>query len=154
MTSGIVYARAFAPEQAGAFSFGTRHTARAYFRNRNYGGISSGTLSILRKADAIYLYESRKAEPYDAIWQAFAVLLPVSTMGVKSVMGVMGDGRTYDYGLGFRAFNSNDGMTAESYPFDHSFFARAATRSINEGKGVRRVVYYVTSKPTGTIDCQ
>jgi GMP synthase (glutamine-hydrolysing) len=103
-------------------------------------------LDILRKADAIYLDEIRKAGLYDAIWQAFAVLLPVRTVGV------MGDGRTYDRVLGLRAVTSTDGMTAESYPFDHSFLARVCTRIINEVKGVSRVVYDVTSKPPGTIE--
>ena len=94
----------------------------------------------------IYLDEIRKAGLYDAIWQAFAVLLPVRTVGV------MGDGRTYDRVLGLRAVTSTDGMTAESYPFDHAFLARVCTRIINEVKGVSRVVYDVTSKPPGTIE--
>jgi GMP synthase (glutamine-hydrolysing) len=110
------------------------------------GGIDREKLDILRKADAIYLDEIRKAGLYDAIWQAFAVLLPVRTVGV------MGDGRTYDQVLGLRAVTSTDGMTAESYPFDHSFLARVATRIINEVRGVSRVVYDVTSKPPGTIE--
>jgi len=108
--------------------------------------ITSEKLDILRKADAIYLDEIRKAGLYDAIWQAFAVLLPVRTVGV------MGDGRTYDQVLGLRAVTSTDGMTAESYPFDHSFLTRVATRIINEVRGVSRVVYDVTSKPPGTIE--
>ncbi len=110
------------------------------------GGISRDSLEILRRADAIYLEEIRKAGLYDAIWQAFAVLLPVRTVGV------MGDGRTYDQVLALRAVTSTDGMTAESYPFDHSFLAATATRIINEVKGVSRVVYDVTSKPPGTIE--
>jgi GMP synthase (glutamine-hydrolysing) len=108
--------------------------------------ITREKLDILRKADAIYLDEIRKAGLYDAIWQAFAVLLPVRTVGV------MGDGRTYDRVLGLRAVTSTDGMTAESYPFDHGFLARVATRIINEVRGVSRVVYDVTSKPPGTIE--
>lgn len=108
--------------------------------------ITQEKLDILRKADAVYLDEIRKAGLYDAIWQAFAVLLPVRTVGV------MGDGRTYDRVLGLRAVTSTDGMTAESYPFDHAFLARVATRIINEVKGVSRVVYDVTSKPPGTIE--
>jgi GMP synthase (glutamine-hydrolysing) len=108
--------------------------------------ITREKLDILRKADAIYLDEIRKAGLYDAIWQAFAVLLPVRTVGV------MGDGRTYDRVLGLRAVTSTDGMTAESYPFDHAFLARVATRIINEVRGVSRVVYDVTSKPPGTIE--
>ncbi len=103
-------------------------------------------LEVLRKADAIYLDEIRKAGLYDAIWQAFAVLLPVQTVGV------MGDGRTYDHVLALRAVTSTDGMTADFYPFDMSFLGRAATRIINEVKGVNRVVYDVTSKPPGTIE--
>lgn len=103
-------------------------------------------LEILRKADAVYLDEIRKAGLYDKIWQAFAVLLPVRTVGV------MGDGRSYDHVLGLRAVTSVDGMTAESYPFEHAFLAKVATRLINEVRGINRVVYDVTSKPPGTIE--
>jgi len=110
------------------------------------GGITRAKLEILRKADAIYLEEIRLAGLYDAIWQAFAVLLPVQTVGV------MGDARTYDYVCALRAVTSTDGMTAESYPFDHEFLANVATRIINEVKGINRVVYDVTSKPPGTIE--
>lgn len=110
------------------------------------GAISPEKLEVLRKADAVYLDEIRKAGLYDAIWQAFAVLLPVQTVGV------MGDGRTYDNVLALRAVTSTDGMTADSYPFDHAFLARCATRIINEVKGINRVVYDVTSKPPGTIE--
>jgi GMP synthase (glutamine-hydrolysing) len=110
------------------------------------GAVSPEKLDILRRADAIYLEEIRKAGLYDAIWQAFAVLLPVRTVGV------MGDGRTYDYVLALRAVTSTDGMTAESFAFDHAFLAATATRIINEVKGVSRVVYDVTSKPPGTIE--
>jgi len=110
------------------------------------GDITEEKLAILRKADAIYLDEIRKAGLYDQIWQAFAVLLPVRTVGV------MGDGRSYDSVLALRAVTSVDGMTAESYAFDHAFLARAATRLINEVKGINRVVYDVTSKPPGTIE--
>ncbi|MCW1839401.1 glutamine-hydrolyzing GMP synthase [Prosthecomicrobium hirschii] len=110
------------------------------------GGISKDKLDTLRKADAIYLDEIRKAGLYDAIWQAFAVLLPVQTVGV------MGDGRTYEHVLALRAVTSVDGMTADFYHFDMTFLARAATRIINEVKGVNRVVYDVTSKPPGTIE--
>ena len=110
------------------------------------GAITRDKLEILRKADAVYLDEIRKAGLYDAIWQAFAVLLPVKTVGVK------GDARAYDYVLALRAVTSTDGMTAESYPFDHSFLATCATRLINEVRGITRVVYDVTSKPPGTIE--
>lgn len=110
------------------------------------GEITSEKLEILRKADAIYLDEIRKAGLYDAIWQAFAVLLPVRTVGV------MGDGRTYDHVLGLRAVTSVDGMTADFYAFDMGFLGRVATRLINEVRGINRVVYDVTSKPPGTIE--
>ncbi len=110
------------------------------------GGVTREKLEILRKADAIYLDEIRKAGLYDTIWQAFAVLLPV-----KSV-GVMGDGRTYDFVCALRAVTSTDGMTADFFPFDMSFLGRAATRIINEVRGINRVVYDVTSKPPGTIE--
>ncbi|CCD90975.1 GMP synthase (glutamine-hydrolyzing) (Glutamine amidotransferase) (GMP synthetase) [Bradyrhizobium sp. ORS 375] len=110
------------------------------------GEITVDKLDILRKADAIYIDEIRKAGLYDTIWQAFAVLLPVKTVGV------MGDGRTYDYVVGLRAVTSTDGMTADFYPFDMKFLGNTATRIINEVKGVNRVVYDVTSKPPGTIE--
>jgi len=110
------------------------------------GAITRDKLDILRRADAIFLDEIRKAGLYDAIWQAFAVLLPVRTVGV------MGDHRTYDSVLALRAVSSTDGMTADSFAFDHAFLAMTATRIINEVKGVNRVVYDVTSKPPGTIE--
>ena len=110
------------------------------------GGISREKLEILRQADAIYLDEIRKAGLYDAIWQAFAVLLPVQTVGV------MGDGRTYEFVCALRAVTSVDGMTADFYHFDMNFLSKAATRIINEVKGINRVVYDVTSKPPGTIE--
>lgn len=110
------------------------------------GDITKEKADILRAADAIYLDEIRKAGLYDKIWQAFAVLLPVRTVGV------MGDYRTYDHVLALRAVTSVDGMTADFYPFDMNFLGRAATRIINEVKGVNRVVYDVTSKPPGTIE--
>ncbi len=110
------------------------------------GEITEEKLDILRRADAIYLEEIRAAGLYDIIWQAFAVLLPVRTVGV------MGDGRTYDNVLALRAVTSVDGMTADFYPFDMNFLGRAATRIINEVRGINRVVYDVTSKPPGTIE--
>ena len=110
------------------------------------GEVTKEKADILRKADAIYLDEIRKAGLYDAIWQAFAVLLPVRTVGV------MGDERTYDHVLALRAVTSTDGMTADYYPFPHDFLGACATRIINEVRGVNRVVYDVTSKPPGTIE--
>jgi len=106
----------------------------------------TATAEILREADAIYLDEIRKAGLYDAIWQAFAVLLPVQTVGV------MGDGRTYEFVCALRAVTSVDGMTADFYHYDMEFLGRAATRIINEVRGINRVVYDVTSKPPGTIE--
>ena len=110
------------------------------------GAVTPERLAILRAADAIYLDEIRRAGLYDAIWQAFAALLPVRSVGV------MGDGRSYDYVLALRAVTSVDGMTADYFPFDHGFLGRVATRIINEVRGVNRVVYDVTSKPPGTIE--
>ncbi|MGH9806857.1 MAG: glutamine-hydrolyzing GMP synthase, partial [Terriglobia bacterium] len=110
------------------------------------GAITKEKCDILRLADEIYIEEIRRAGLYDDIWQAFAVLLPVKTVGV------MGDGRTYDYVVGLRAVTSTDGMTADFYPFDMKFIGHVATRIINEVKGVNRVVYDVTSKPPGTIE--
>ena len=110
------------------------------------GPVTPDKLAILRKADAIYLDEIRKAGLYDTIWQAFAVLLPVQTVGV------MGDGRTYDFVCALRAVTSVDGMTADFFPFDMNVLGKTATRIINEVKGINRVVYDVTSKPPGTIE--
>ncbi|KAA5805125.1 glutamine-hydrolyzing GMP synthase [Alkalicaulis satelles] len=110
------------------------------------GAVSKEKADILRAADRIYIEEIKKAGLYDAIWQAFAVLLPVRTVGV------MGDERTYDHVLALRAVTSVDGMTADYFPFDHDFLGRTATRIINEVRGVNRVVYDVTSKPPGTIE--
>ena len=110
------------------------------------GEVSEEKLEILRQADAIYLDEIRQAGLYDEIWQAFAVLLPVRTVGV------MGDARTYDYVCALRAVTSTDGMTADYYDFSHAFLGAVATRIINEVKGINRVVYDITSKPPGTIE--
>ncbi len=110
------------------------------------GEITAEKLEILRFADEIYIEEIRRAGLYDDIWQAFAVILPVKTVGV------MGDGRTYDYVVALRAVTSIDGMTADFYPFDMAFIGHVATRIINEVKGVNRVVYDITSKPPGTIE--
>jgi len=110
------------------------------------GEITAEKLDILRFADEIFIEEIRRAGLYDDIWQAFAVILPVKTVGV------MGDSRTYDHVVALRAVTSTDGMTADFYPFDMAFIGRVATRIINEVKGVNRVVYDVTSKPPGTIE--
>ena len=110
------------------------------------GEVTKEKCDVLRKADTIYLDEIRKAGLYDAIWQAFAVLLPVKTVGV------MGDGRTYDNVCALRAVTSVDGMTADVYPFDSAFLSAVATRIVNEVKGINRVVYDYTSKPPGTIE--
>jgi GMP synthase (glutamine-hydrolysing) len=110
------------------------------------GEITREKLDILRKADAIYLDEIRRAGLYDDIWQAFAVLLPVKTVGV------MGDYRTYDHVCALRAVTSVDGMTADFFPFDMAFLGRVATRIINEVRGINRVTYDITSKPPGTIE--
>jgi GMP synthase (glutamine-hydrolysing) len=110
------------------------------------GEVTKERCDILRKADAIYLEEIRNAGLYDAIWQAFAVLLPVRTVGV------MGDHRTYDHVCALRAVTSTDGMTADIYPFDAAFLSRVATRIVNEVRGINRVVYDYTSKPPGTIE--
>jgi GMP synthase (glutamine-hydrolysing) len=110
------------------------------------GAVTRDKLDILRLADDVFIEEIRRAGLYDDIWQAFAVLLPVRTVGV------MGDFRTYDYVVGLRAVTSTDGMTADFYPFDMNFLGMVATRIVNEVKGVNRVVYDVTSKPPGTIE--
>ncbi|AZU03282.1 GMP synthase [Glycocaulis alkaliphilus] len=110
------------------------------------GAVTKEKADILRAADRIYIEEIKKEGLYDVIWQAFAVLLPVRTVGV------MGDERTYDSVLALRAVTSVDGMTADYFPFDHDFLGRVATRIINEVRGVNRVVYDVTSKPPGTIE--
>ena len=103
-------------------------------------------VAILQQADAILIEEIRSAGLYDAIWQAFAVLLPVQTVGV------MGDARTYEHVCALRAVTSTDGMTADFYHFDMGFLGGVANRIVNEVKGINRVVYDVTSKPPGTIE--
>jgi GMP synthase (glutamine-hydrolysing) len=110
------------------------------------GDITPDKLEILRNVDAVYLDEIRKSGFYDKIWQAFAVLLPVRTVGV------MGDARTYEHACALRAVTSTDGMTADYYPFPHDFLGRVATRIINEVRGINRVTYDITSKPPGTIE--
>jgi len=110
------------------------------------GKITRAKLDILRKADAVYIDQIRKHGLYDDIWQAFVAILPVRTVGV------MGDGRTYDYACALRAVTSVDGMTADYYPFTHEFLGETATRIINEVEGINRVTYDITSKPPGTIE--
>ncbi|HBS49825.1 MAG TPA: GMP synthase (glutamine-hydrolyzing) [Rhodobacteraceae bacterium] len=110
------------------------------------GAITRDKLEILRKADAVYIDQIRRHGLYDEIWQAFVAILPVRTVGV------MGDGRTYDYACALRAVTSVDGMTADYYPFSHEFLGETATRIINEVKGINRVTYDITSKPPGTIE--
>jgi GMP synthase (glutamine-hydrolysing) len=110
------------------------------------GEVTSEKVKTLQDADAIYLDEIRKAGLYNDIWQAFAVLLPVKTVGV------MGDARTYEDVLALRAVTSSDGMTADFYEFPWAVLGRCATRIVNEVRGVNRVVYDVTSKPPGTIE--
>jgi len=112
------------------------------------GEITPEKLDILRHADAVYIDQIRKHGLYDEIWQAFAAILPMKTVGV------MGDGRTYDYALALRAVTSVDGMTADYYPFTHEFLGETATRIINEVQGVNRVFYDCTSKPPGTIELE
>ncbi|WP_174298556.1 glutamine-hydrolyzing GMP synthase [Sphingomonas bacterium] len=110
------------------------------------GEVTREACDILRRADAIYLDEIRAAGLYDAIWQAFAVLLPVRSVGV------MGDGRTYERVLALRAVTSVDGMTAQAFEFPGGFLSRLTTRLVNEVRGINRVVYDHTSKPPGTIE--
>ncbi len=110
------------------------------------GEVTKADCDLLREADSIWIEEIRRAGLYDAIWQAFAVLLPVRTVGV------MGDGRTYDQACALRAVTSTDGMTADVYPFDMGFLLRTANRIVNEVRGINRVTYDITSKPPGTIE--
>jgi GMP synthase (glutamine-hydrolysing) len=110
------------------------------------GEITPEKLAILREADAVFIDQIRKHGLYDEIWQAFVAILPVRTVGV------MGDGRTYDFACALRAVTSVDGMTADYYPFTHDFLSETATRIINEVRGINRVTYDITSKPPGTIE--
>ncbi|MHB1192405.1 MAG: glutamine-hydrolyzing GMP synthase [Longimicrobiales bacterium] len=113
---------------------------------RILGEVTPERLAVLREADAIYLEEIRSAGLYDEIWQAFAVLLPVQSVGV------MGDARTYENVLALRAVTSRDGMTADWFPFPHEVLGRISTRIINEVRGINRVTYDVSSKPPATIE--
>ena len=110
------------------------------------GEVTREKADLLRRVDSVFLEEIRNAGLYDAIWQAFAVLLPVRTVGV------MGDGRSYDQACALRAVTSTDGMTADVYPFDMGFLNRVAARIVNEVRGINRVTYDITSKPPGTIE--
>jgi GMP synthase (glutamine-hydrolysing) len=113
---------------------------------RVLGDVTPHALDILRRSDAIYLEEIREAGLYNDIWQAFAVFLPVRSVGV------MGDGRTYEHVIALRAVTSTDGMTADWYPFPADVLGRISSRIINEVDGVNRVVYDVSSKPPATIE--
>ena len=113
---------------------------------RTLGAVEPRDLEILRKADAIFIEELRRAKWYDRTWQAFAVLLPIQTVGVK------GDERSYEKVIALRAVNSSDGMTADWTRLPASILARAASRIANEVRGVNRVVYDCTSKPPATIE--
>jgi GMP synthase (glutamine-hydrolysing) len=110
------------------------------------GEVTEPALDVLRRADAIYLEEIREAGLYNEIWQAFAVLLPVRSVGV------MGDYRTYENVVALRALTSTDGMTADWYPIPHDVLGRISNRIINQVRGVNRVVYDVSSKPPATIE--
>ncbi len=110
------------------------------------GELSQEKIELLRRADAVYIDEIRKSGLYNEIWQAFAVLLPIRTVGV------MGDARSYDYVCALRAVTSTDGMTADYYHFNHEFLSRVSNRITNEVKGINRIVYDITSKPPGTIE--
>lgn len=113
---------------------------------RIIGTIDKARIKLLQEADAIFIDEIKKADLYQEIWQAFAVLLPIKTVGV------MGDNRTYEYTLALRAVTSVDGMTADTYQFQSGFLAKVASRIIGEVKGINRVVYDYTSKPPATIE--
>jgi len=113
---------------------------------RVLGGVTLERLELLRRVDSIYIDEIRSAGLYDQIWQAFAVLLPIRSVGV------MGDGRTYDHVVALRAVTSRDGMTADWFPFAPDVLGRISNRIINEVRGVNRVTYDVSSKPPATIE--
>jgi GMP synthase (glutamine-hydrolysing) len=113
---------------------------------RILGEVNRSQLDMLRRADHIFIEEIRAAGLYDEIWQAFAVLLPIRSVGVQ------GDGRSYDQVIGLRAVTSRDGMTADWFPFPPDVLARISNRIANEVEGVNRVVYDVSSKPPATIE--
>ncbi len=113
---------------------------------RILGEVTSQRLALLREADAIFIEELRLSAWYDNVWQAFAVLLPVQSVGV------MGDGRTYEMTIALRAVNSVDGMTANWSPLPHELLAKVSSRITNEVRGINRVVYDISSKPPSTIE--
>jgi GMP synthase (glutamine-hydrolysing) len=113
---------------------------------RIVGAVNPVDLELLRRADAIFIEELRRADWYRRTWQAFAVLLPVHTVGVK------GDERSYEKVIALRAVNSSDGMTADWTRLPASLLARTASRIVNEVRGINRVVFYCTSKPPATIE--
>ncbi len=113
---------------------------------RILGEVTAPQLECLRQVDHIYIEEIRAAGLYDDIWQAFAVLLPIRSVGVQ------GDYRTYDQAVALRAVTSKDGMTADWFPFPADVLGRISNRIANEVEGVNRVVYDVSSKPPATIE--
>ena len=112
------------------------------------GAITEKKIKILQEADSIYIEELKKNNLYNKIWQAYAALLPVKTVGV------MGDNRTYEYICLLRAITSEDGMTADFYNFNKEFIQYVSNKIINNIKGINRVVYDVTSKPPSTIELE
>jgi GMP synthase (glutamine-hydrolysing) len=113
---------------------------------RIIGEVTSERLNILREADDIYISELSAAGLYNDIWQAFAILLPINTVGV------MGDSRTYEHVCVLRAVTSTDGMTADWYPMPHDLLGRISNRITSQVRGINRVCYDITSKPPATIE--
>ena len=112
------------------------------------GEVTREKVDILKNADFIYINELRKSNYYNKIWQAYAALLPVKTVGV------MGDSRTYEYTCLLRAVTSEDGMTADFFNFDRIFLQKISNKIVNSVKGISRVVYDITSKPPSTIELE
>jgi GMP synthase (glutamine-hydrolysing) len=113
---------------------------------RIIGDIHRENIQILQQADEVFIQELKREGLYSKVWQAFAVFLPVRSVGVQ------GDGRTHDYVVALRAVSSSDGMTADWFPFEHRFLSRVSGRICNEVRGVNRVVYDISSKPPATIE--